>query len=152
MTSLHMESRATGLSTTHLYLPIRSQARPSSVTFAPEKLKREPLWTQRYVGPRREVETHSIRTRVLISADRTTLMCLGPVLSRTLSGLSAKTGREIGAHVSSRFLEPHRVLPRPGGAPLCTQSGPPRTSHRQGSSGDNDGISCLQAPWWPFMS
>lgn len=76
-TSLYMESWATGFSTMHLYLPICSQARLGSVMFASEKLKRDPLWTQWYLGPRREVETHSIRTRLPISADRMPLMWWG---------------------------------------------------------------------------
>ena len=47
-TSLYKVSCVAEFSAMHLYLPIWSQVRLGRVMFFSEKLRREPLWIQRY--------------------------------------------------------------------------------------------------------
>lgn len=121
--SLYMVSWATGFSTMHLYLPICSQVRLGRVMFASEMPRREPLWIHWYLGLGKEVETHCISTLEPRSEYRMPLKSLGSLLSRTLSGPSAKTRQETWSYGSDA---PGSCLPQPGDVPLCTLSRRPR--------------------------
>ena len=123
-----------GFSTMHLYLPICSQARLGRMIFAPERLRREPLWVQWYLGLGREMALHSMCTSEPILADKMPFKMMWLVLSCTLSGPSAETRQKSQNRVSdpsgSCLLPSTRMQPPPPPPTSRCPHSAPQTSPR----------------------